>query len=196
MAKTEKLDGRRLRSEQSRENIVDAMLDLLREGHPRPGAQEIAARAGVSLRSVFRHFEDLDGLYTEVSDRQKARIGHLFELPPLAGPLRARIEALIEQRARLYEEIAPMRRAALRLAPFHEPIRVRLAEAGDFLRRHLPEAFAREMDDLTPAERREVLEALEASTSWAFWETLRGDQRLTVERAKRVVARVLLALLR
>lgn len=196
MMQTEKLDGRRLRSEQSREAIIDAMLDLLREGHPRPGAQEIASRAGVSLRSVFRHFEDLDALYTEVSDRQKERIGHLFEMPPVAGPLRARIGALVEQRARLYEEVAPMRRAAVRLAPFHEPIRLRLGESHVYLRQHLPEVFAREMENLAPADRREVLDALEAVTSWNHWETLRADQKLSIERAKRVVSRTVQALLR
>ena len=186
--KGEKLDGRRLRSEQSRDAIVDAMLALLREGNPRPGARDIAARAGVSLRSVFRHFEDLDGLFTAVAARQAERTGQLFDLHVPAGSLDERIAALVEQRARLFEEIAPMRRAALRLAPFHHPIRRRLAESNAVLRRHIGELFAAELSGLSAAERRDSLEALDAATSWGFWEALRSDQKLSVERAKRVTA--------
>jgi len=190
----EKLDGRRQRSEQSRAAIVDAMLDLLRAGNPRPGAQEIAERAGVSLRSVFRHFEDLDALYTVVTDRQKERSEHLFELGPVNGSLERRIALLIEQRARLFEEIAPVRRAALRLAPFHAPIRNRLADSNAVLRRHLPRVFAAELEPLAPAARRELLDALEVASSWNAWDALRSDQNLSPERAAKVVARLLRAL--
>lgn len=194
--KRERLDGRRLRSEQSRDAIVDAMLALLREGNPRPGARDIATRAKVSLRSVFRHFEDLDALFTVVADRHTARTGHLFELRPPAGSLGERIRLLVEQRARLFEEVAPTRRAALRLAPFHEPLRRRLAESNTALRRHLPEVFAPELEASPAAERRDLLEALDAATSWGCWETLRSEQRLSPERARRVMERMLRSLLR
>ena len=190
-----KPDGRRLRSEQSREAIVEAMMSLLREGDPRPGAQRIAARAGVSLRSVFRHFEDLDGLFTVATELQRARVGHLFELSTAGGSLAERAESLVAQRCRLYEEIARLRRAALRMAPFHTPLRTGLEEASAALRRHLPEVFAGELARLAPTDRRDLVEALEASSSWAFWEALRGDQGLSVDRAKRVMARTLLALI-
>lgn len=190
----EKLDGRRQRSEQSREAIVDAMLDLLRDGNPRPGAQEIAARAGVSLRSVFRHFEDLDALYTVVTDRQKERSGHLFELGPVHGTLARRIALLVDQRATLFEEIAPMRRAALRLAPFHAPIRNRLADSNAVLRQHLPRVFAPELERLPAAARRDLLDALEMACGWKAWDALRSDQGLSPERARRIVTRMLSAL--
>jgi AcrR family transcriptional regulator len=192
----EKTDGRRLRSAQSREAIVDAILSLLREGQARPGAQQIAERAGVSLRSVFRHFEDLDGLFTVATERQGERVRHLFELAPPSGSLSQRAEALVAQRCRLYEEIAPTRRAALRQAPFHAPLRDGLSAAAGVLRQHLPQVFAAELSRLAATERREVLEALEAASGWAFWETLRAEQRLSVERARRIMARTLVALIR
>jgi TetR/AcrR family transcriptional regulator, regulator of autoinduction and epiphytic fitness len=194
--KSARLDGRRLRSEQSREAIVDAILTLLRQGHPRPGAQQIAATAGVSLRSVFRHFEDLDGLFTVATERQRQRVRHLFELESPGGSLRERVEVLVTQRARLYEEIAPMRRAALRQAPFHAPLRRGLAEANAALRGHLGEVFAVELARLSATARRQLLEALEAASSWPYWETLRSDQGIPVERARRIMARTLLALVR
>ena len=190
----DKLDGRRLRAEQSRDAIVDALMALLREGNPRPGARDIATRAGVSLRSVFRHFEDLDALFSVVAEKQTARTRHLFELQPTSGSLAQRVRALVEQRATLFEEIAPMRRAALRLAAFHAPIRRRLGEANAVLRRPLAAVFAAELAGLAAADCRDVLQAVDAATSFAFWETLRGDQKLSVERSKRIVERTVRAL--
>lgn len=58
-------DGRRQRSQRSREKILRAMWDLMLEGDMDPSAAAIAERAEVGLRSVFRHFEDLDTLYRE-----------------------------------------------------------------------------------------------------------------------------------
>ncbi|WP_415427269.1 TetR/AcrR family transcriptional regulator, partial [Staphylococcus borealis] len=60
-------DGRRRRSQDSRARIVQAMLDLVREGDVSPSAELVAARADVGLRTVFRHFSDLDSLYREMS---------------------------------------------------------------------------------------------------------------------------------
>jgi AcrR family transcriptional regulator len=57
------LDGRRLRSERSREAIIDVMLTLIEEGALIPTAQQVSERAGVGIRSVFRHFSDMAGLF-------------------------------------------------------------------------------------------------------------------------------------
>ena len=55
-------DGRRLRSERSRQAIIDAMLKLVEEGVLVPTAQQVSERAGVGIRSVFRHFSDMESL--------------------------------------------------------------------------------------------------------------------------------------
>ena len=59
-------DGRRQRSARSREKIIRAMWDLMLDGDMEPSAADIAEAAGVGLRSVFRHFEDIDTLYREL----------------------------------------------------------------------------------------------------------------------------------
>ena len=51
-------DGRTVRAERTRQALVDSLLNLLDEGQLTPTAAEIAARAGVSERSVFQHFPD------------------------------------------------------------------------------------------------------------------------------------------
>ena len=65
-------DGRKRRSERSREQIIEAMFDLVRQGQLDPSAAQIAEAANVSLRTVFRHFEEVDGLYQEMNRRVKA----------------------------------------------------------------------------------------------------------------------------
>src|SRR5208282_909869 len=65
MAQLARLDGRLARSARTRHAVVDALLDLLGEGDLRPTAARIADRAGVSLRLVFHHFDDLEAIYSE-----------------------------------------------------------------------------------------------------------------------------------
>ncbi|NCV76101.1 TetR family transcriptional regulator, partial [bacterium] len=60
------VDGRVARSERTREAIAEALLELLEEGVLRPRAQEIAKRADVAVRTVFQHFDDMEGLYAEI----------------------------------------------------------------------------------------------------------------------------------
>jgi AcrR family transcriptional regulator len=58
--KTELVDGRRARSERSKQAIIEASLALMEEGNLIPTAQQISNRAGVGMRSFFRHFEDME----------------------------------------------------------------------------------------------------------------------------------------
>jgi AcrR family transcriptional regulator len=89
------IDGRRRRSQASRDRIMDAVIALIDENQGVPGAEAIAARAGVGLRSVFRHFGDLDGLYEMVIDRIGLRFTHLvkpYESPDWKGQVREGLE--------------------------------------------------------------------------------------------------------
>ena len=63
------IDGRHLRSQLSRDNIVTAMLELIEAGAISPSAEDVAARARVGLRSVFRHFKDMESLRREMLNR-------------------------------------------------------------------------------------------------------------------------------
>ena len=58
-------DGRRLRRDRNRTAVVDALLDLYGESNLRPSTAEIAERAGLSHRSLFRYFDDFEDLCRE-----------------------------------------------------------------------------------------------------------------------------------
>jgi len=60
------VDGRVRRSQRSRASMVQALFDLVGEGILQPTGQQVAERARVGLRTVFRHFSDLLGWLPEL----------------------------------------------------------------------------------------------------------------------------------
>ena len=188
-------DGRRARAERNRDAVVEAILDLLSEGVPDPTADAIAARSGVSVRSVFRHFDDLESLYETAVERHSERIAALFEPPPRSGSVAERIDAVAERRSRLFEEMTPVRRAGERLRRRSPVIDERLRFARRLLRSQLEVLFEPELALFAGSDRRDVLDAVEATASWSTWNLLRTEQRCSVTRARTVVIRTLTALL-
>lgn len=186
-----RVDGRLARSERSRRAVVGALLDLFEAGELRPTAAQIAQRAGVSLRSVFQHFESLETLFAAAADLQMERLAPLLVPIPTDGPFAARLATFVTRRARVLEAISPVRRASLRSEPFSNEVRTRLEKARARGRREVELVFATELATFAPGERRDVAAALGAAASWSTWEHLRRHQGLSVERTRRVLARML-----
>ncbi|MEO1059567.1 MAG: helix-turn-helix domain-containing protein, partial [Actinomycetota bacterium] len=86
-------DGRSLRRERNREAVIDALVELIQEGNLEPGAKQIAERAGVSHRSVFRYFDDMTDLAETAVRREFAAAAELAAIPqPSSDSLAARID--------------------------------------------------------------------------------------------------------
>jgi len=190
-----KVDGRRARGERARGAVLDAILDLLQEGDLKPTAERVAERAGVSLRLVFHHFADLESLYAAAADRQLERLRPLMKPISADGPFDARLEAFLRQRVRLWEKIAPVRRASLLLEPFSQAIRDRLDGARALARDEVATVFCPEIEKLPRSQRFEVVAALDVAAAWHTWEALRRHLGLSVDASRRVVAHMLAALL-
>jgi TetR/AcrR family transcriptional regulator, regulator of autoinduction and epiphytic fitness len=191
----DRLDGRRARGERARIIVVDAILDLLQEGDLKPTAERVAERAGVSLRLVFHHFADLESLYAAAADRQFERLAPLIKPIADTHSFEERLETFLRQRIRVWERITPVRRASLLLEPFSEEIRRRLADARALARKETASVFRRELAKFPNGARAETIAALDAASAWQTWEVLRRHQRLSIESARRTVARTISALL-
>ena len=87
------------------------MVELVGAGRLEPTAQQVAERAEVGVRTVFRHFSDMETLYATMNERLTDRIAHLFAERAPEGPLSERIRGVASRRARIYVEIEPYRRA-------------------------------------------------------------------------------------
>lgn len=188
-------DGRVLRGARTRESIVQALLDLLNDGVLTPTAAQIADHAGVSVRSVFQHFADMEALYADLAAEQRERVA-----PLLAGLLRPdaldeRIAALVAQRSELFETIAPVRHAIGTRAFESVALQQRLEELSATLREQVASQFHPELAGLTAARRRVQLDALDVVTSFEAWDRLRVFQRLDLRGAQETLRTTLAALL-
>jgi AcrR family transcriptional regulator len=190
------VDGRRARSERSRAAIVDAFLELLPSATRRPTVEEIATTAGVSERSVYRHFPDVDSLVRAAIDRRVEVMAPLAVLDIDAGrSLDERIHLVAQQRAIYYETALPLRRFTDPTSDDTQEL-VELARARRlFLRDQLLAVFEAELARWN-GDRESVEDAIEVAASWATWQHLREEQELDATDARRVMERSLLALLR
>ena len=182
-------DGRVQRSERSRETIVQALLDLIGDGTLQPTAQQVAAQADVGVRTVFRHFSDMDTLFAAMNERLIEEMRPLFVSEVQTGPIDDRAAGLLAARFQVFERAAPyMRAAALQRASSPFLRREHLENVRNMradLRRWLPE-----LDDCDTA----IADALEVALSFESWDRLRTDQRLGVRRAREAVARTVATL--
>lgn len=192
---TPTIDGRTLRSLRTREAIVDATIGLLEEGDLRPTAPRVAERAAVSVRSVFQHFDDLETLHASVAERLVDRVAVLLVPVSPELPLADRLDRFVHQRALLLEAVTPIRRAADVHGPFSTEITARLRDGQAFLRDEVVRTFRPELERAGD-DRDDLLDALDATLSWATWEDLRasiGRDQSTAERVMRRLAAAVLA---
>ncbi len=172
------------------------MLDCFEDGLLRPGASEVAERAGVSTRAVFRHFDNMEALIEQAAELQIERV--MSQLPPvdLEGTQEERIAGLVARTSRGFELTAPVRRAALLSEPFSETIRERHAWMRAEIRRQVRRVFARELSELSEAECRDRIASLRALLSFSYWDELRQHERISVAAATRILSAAIGALLR
>jgi AcrR family transcriptional regulator len=170
------VDGRTLRGERNRQALLNAALQMLEEGNLAPSAQEIAQRAGVGLRGVFRHFGDMEGLFVATEELLRDRGAARFTGGNREGSFRERLLHAVETHAHAYEEECNVFLAtqAQRWRSAH--LRKSYDRSNRQLRRDL-EDWLPELETL-PAHRRE---AVDAAASFETWNRLREHQHQSVE---------------
>jgi len=190
--RSDMVDGRVLRSQRSREGIEDALFELVGEGHLEPTAQQVAERAGVSIRTVFRLFADMETLYATLDARLQADVMPMLRAEPPGGlGLGERATALVADRAALFERVAPYKRSS-NLKRGRSPF---LAEQHRKLVRLLRARLLRWLPELRDAST-DLMEALDQATSFEAWDRLRVDQHLGRNRARAAMERAVKALVK
>jgi TetR/AcrR family transcriptional regulator of autoinduction and epiphytic fitness len=191
------VDGRNLRAERTRTALAAAYLDLLTEGDLRPTAERIADRAGVSPRSVFKHFPDRESLFAAASEIQESRVRDLMgDLPDPSAPLEERLDVFVDQRARFHEFVSPVRRSALLTEPFSPVIAEKLKMAREAGAAHVDLVFAPELGAVRGRAREDLRAALCSISAWPTWESLRRHQGLPADRARVILRKMVAAQLK
>jgi len=174
-----RIDGRRVRGADNRRRIVDALLKLVAAGTVSPGAEQVATEAGVGLRTVFRHFSDMESLYREISERMTAEIQPIVEQPFESKDWQDRLVELVDRRALVFERLLPFK------------------VAGD-AHRHDSTFLTTEQSALVKTQRKSLrnavspkvaddkirFEALDLLLSFESWRRLRRDQGLSIRDAR------------
>ena len=97
-----RIDGRRQRSERTKQLIVEAYLSLLRDNPRIPTAAQVAERAGYSVRSVFERFPDLLALRIAATDHAFAEGSAQAAPRHVDGDRETRVRSQIETRAQTW----------------------------------------------------------------------------------------------
>jgi AcrR family transcriptional regulator len=173
--------------------LADTLLDLFEASDTRPTPREMAERSGLPLTTVLQLLDDLETLAVAIFRTQIDRVwSHLDPLPGREAPLEARVDALIDQRARLFEQIAPTRRIAGEVMADSPALAKGLARSEAFLRRQVTETFEVELAAIDDPD---LLAAIDVATSYEAWEAMRRNDRHSPAAASRILRVTLLALL-
>jgi len=169
-------DGRHKRSAASRRRIIEAVLALVQEGHPEPGAEAVAARAGVGLRTVFRLFSDMESLCAEMLVPQRQEFVEIFLARFTARRGAPRMQEMFSRLAALYELRMPLRRAGT-IRRYSSPS---LAAAMRELDQTIEGFLTLQFPVATPADQQR-LNMLNLLMSYETWMRLRDSQGLSYE---------------
>lgn len=172
------------------------MLDCLQEGILRPSAKQVAERAGVSTRAVFRHFKNMESLFEQVSELQIERVDRQLPTVTTEGTLDERIDALVAHCSMRNEIISPVRRSAILTEPFSKEIRNRNAWFRSLQRRQVRTSFATELEVLPEAQRRDKVGIARTLLSYSYWDELRNLEKFSNAATNRAIRNALKALFR
>lgn len=179
-------DGRIARGERTREAIMDAHRACLLEGVLKPTGRLLAERAGISLRTLWSHFNDLEAVMSASAQEWLERDAALRVAIAPDERLDRRLDAYCRMRVARLEQIAPAARSAALGEPFSPALQASRREHVQRVRDDIEQVFARELE--RAGEGRDTLAAaLFVVSSWPNWSSLRDDLALEVPDAERVM---------
>ncbi|MEM7767323.1 MAG: TetR/AcrR family transcriptional regulator [Pseudomonadota bacterium] len=182
-------DGRRRRSERSRKLIIGALLELIRSGDMHPSARKVADTADVSLRTVYRLFEDVETLYRAVAEHIEAELMPRVCAPYESNEWADRLDEFLERRIAIYEDILLLK-AAASIRRFDSDLLMAYHRRFIEIERQAI-AAAMVTDDAPETADPELMDAV---INFETWYRLRKDLDLSVEAARARVDKVLIAL--
>ena len=179
-------DGRVERTVATRRRILSVTRELILGGTIDPTAAEIAETAGITTRTLFRHFPDMQTLRRRFIEDIEASAALVMDEPfPEGTPdqWQQMLDVVIDRRVRVYESLLP-----LYISTIWSRYRATRSDALHFRgiarrRKRLKAILPNPIGNDTV-----LFEVLDGILSIEYWISLRRDQRLSVERAAHVIA--------
>ncbi|MBN9087165.1 MAG: hypothetical protein J0J01_09670 [Reyranella sp.] len=189
------IDGRRLRSERTRQHLLEAYIALLRDNPRPPTASQIADRAGYSVRSLFERFPDLLALSLAAADMAFAQAHAQATIRNLHADRATRIRTQVETRAKTCEDWLPLWRALILNQHMSSELQQRIRRIREAVLARIEMMYLPELDTLEATVRRRTLIALEAITDFESWARMREAAGLSIDESCTVWIRAIDSLL-
>jgi AcrR family transcriptional regulator len=181
-----KVDGRRLRSDRSRQLIVESMLQLIKEGNLVPTAQQVADHAKVGIRSVFRHFEDMEAIFATADELWRNDFVKSTSGVDPTLPLEQRIIDLVNGLVQVYESNTNILKSTAIRRWRSAFLKQNYAKYQSIIRSDVQRALP-ELGKL-PQPRQE---AIFGTLSFEYWDRLRDHQKSSAKSSKEILIQML-----
>lgn len=189
MSKNTSKDGRAERTRQSRDRIVEALLSLYSDEILVPTAQEVADRSGLGIRTVFRHFNEMEALFTAGDSYLHKK----FASKAIAGPVGSlddRCAQIVDLRVKSCARIRPYILASKAQAWKYKVLRSNYRKLCDIFKQrmffYIPEL---------KNESKASIDLAELMLSFETWHRLRHLQKLSQKETKDIMLTSLKAIL-
>ncbi len=190
------MDGRHARRERGERAVINAMFALLEEGTLSPSIEEVGARAGVSVATIFRNYGNLDALARQADRLFVERFGELFLIPQIGeGDLSERIAGFCDARLGLYEAIWPFVRFMTLRSAKHPEAAENLERLREVLADQVRRQFQSELRCFGQAESQDLSATIDTLTSPEAWALMRAPHARTRRQIKRAWGTALSSLL-
>lgn len=178
-----------------RVHALDAFIDLVLEGNLPPNPKQVAERAGISMATLFRYFENLNSMRQDAAARMLERFP-LLEVEDIGkGPLPGRIERFVALRVALWEKVNPLARLQRSVVLQDEDAARMVDYIRSVMANQVREHFAPELRELTAAQRDDAVALIAMLTSVESWEQFRHAYRRSPLQTRRAWADTIKAIL-
>jgi AcrR family transcriptional regulator len=169
------VDGRVANRLRNRDSVIDALIELLREGKAGT-VDEVVERSGVARRSVFRYFNDLSDLTLTAFHRVLAESLPLVTISNVGEGTRGeRIDVYVDTRLRSLKIMRPFRTAARTRFATSASLPAVFAVTLQLVRNQVTSQFAAELGTLNAPDAERLVDALIVLTSAESYELLAGQ---------------------
>ncbi|MGH1370406.1 MAG: TetR/AcrR family transcriptional regulator [Cellvibrionaceae bacterium] len=171
------VDGRALRRQKSKQALIAAAARLVLDLGSFPTAQQVADEAGVTIRTLFRHFPEMDVLYREVHLVTIASFAKTYNSARRDGTLEERLRSVLLTFSAAYKKQQNLILVTKALMLQSEFLRTNYKKLQKALVPKLLESIP-ELDRLSRDDKEMVVGLL----SFEFWNRLVNVQGLSQKR--------------
>ena len=191
------LDGRAARRQRNVDAVLDVVLEMFKEEAMTPTMEQVAARSGLSLRSLYRYFGDPAEMFEATVQRTVRRAQAVATIDNLGeGTFEERLATFVKSRIDLHEGYGAVQQAVLVNAFELAAARDQVERTRIDLRAQFVEQFAPELAERDRSERDRITAAADVLTQLESIRYLRNHRGYSVAETRTVLLDSVRALLR